>query len=265
MVHNSVSSKQVIGDLIRNIRLTDASYVNDLTEWIGEGLQIAFTNYETVPAYEELIVKNHKARLPCGIAYIKAVEYRGSRLRRGSSEAQIGKVPKNLTTLNTAVSATYTLEMEQTILNLESNRISGQDLIPFPENQELTAYYFLVLDYIQTSFCDGCIKLHYAKYPVDDEGYPMIPDNANYKRGLFWHLMSCIVMAGYEPINKEFTYSYCLNMFETYSIRGINEIKYWDIDQAEKTKEATVRLVLPYSYYTDFSTGYEQIQQNRGL
>lgn len=258
MLYSTRSSKAIIGRLIRNLRVTDSSYINDLSEWMDEALRKLETTKALLPEFVELHVKNHKVRMPCGIANIDAVVYQGSRLRLGTAVTKVGHTPKILS--NPGFGAVYTYNEQETIQNLQINRISGQDLYQVKNVGLQYEYYLIKLDYIQTSFCDGCIQLHYHKFATDDEGYPLVPDNDNYSEAIFWYLLAHMIMAGYEPNSKEFTYDYCINKFETYGRRGINEIKYWNIDEAEKVKQNTVRLVLPYSDYTDFSVGYEQIQ-----
>lgn len=259
MVYATRSSKAIIGRLIRNLRVTDSSYINDLSEWMDEALRKLETTKALLPDYVELHVKNHKVRMPCGIANIKAVVYQNQRLRMGTAVTQVGHTPKLLNAPN-GYGAVYTYNEQETIKNLESNRINGGDLYMIDNTTLQFEYYLIKLDYIQTSFCDGCIQLHYEKFATDDEGYPLVPDNDNYAEAIFWYLFAHMIMAGYEPNSKEFTYDNCILRFETYGRRGINEIKYWNIDEAEKVKQNTVRLVLPYSDYTDFSIGYEQIQ-----
>lgn len=263
MLLNKISSKVVVGKIIRNIRMVDSSFTNDFQEWLGEALRIAQVSNALELKYTQLKVKNHKALLPCGIESIQVVVYDNVRLREGSAMTVPGHNPPPTGTLINA--GVYSYNIQQTIANNEQDRISGTDIIPLPNNYSTTDYYIVQMDYIQTSFCDGCIELHYKAFPLDDEGYPTIPNNENYIQALYWWLMSCIVQAGYklnENIAKEFTYNYCLNMFEVYARRGMNEMKFWNIDTAEKVKQSTVRLVLPYSMYEDFGINYEQIQQN---
>jgi hypothetical protein len=43
-------------------------------------------------------------------------------------------------------------------------------------------------DIIYTSFKDGYIEMAYLAIPMDNEGYPMIPDNSKYQRALEYYI-----------------------------------------------------------------------------
>lgn len=52
--------------------------------------------------------------------------------------------------------------------------------------------------FIQTSFPTGDIKVHYYGIPTDDEGFPMIPDNAFITEAIGWFIMWKMLTSGYK-------------------------------------------------------------------
>ena len=72
---NSTSVKEVIGRIVRNTRLNDSSYLDDMLEWIPEGMDQLETRYQLKSKSETLEVVEHVSKkLPCGLVHIDAVE-----------------------------------------------------------------------------------------------------------------------------------------------------------------------------------------------
>lgn len=73
----------------------------------------------------------------------------------------------------------------------------------------------IVLDTIIVGFCDGPLKLHYLALAVDEDGYPMVPDDPTYMDALFWLIASKLAMRG-ELKNKELTFQFCDQRWKWY-------------------------------------------------
>jgi len=93
-------------------------------------------------------------------------------------------------------------------LEVEDNRaILPQDFYRV-DSDKFMMRHKITMNTISVEQCDGCIDLHYLKMPVDEEGYPMIPDDPTYIDALFWNITSKLAMRG-ELKNKDLTYQYC--------------------------------------------------------
>ncbi len=263
MNYLGVSVKEVIARILRNTRLTDSSYVDDMFEWIPEGIDKLKTKYQLELVPIDLEISNHACKLPCGLVGIEAVVYGGMRLREGGAQIAVTRQPSlfNGGLLATPTTGIFQTDTTVTIENRLDPRLTGSDLTLVTEfcNRE---YYKLQMNYIQTSFECGCITLHYWKRPVDCEGYPLIPDNENYKTALYWYNIAMMIDAGYE--HKEgYKADYCMQKFEFYGARAITEIKYPSVDRMEKLRQSFIRLVPPTHFYSDFFTNSEQLQEIR--
>jgi hypothetical protein len=139
--------------------------------------------------------------------------------------------------------------------------IFGEDLEQLPIASSNANYYKISGNYIQFSFEEGFVKLHYLRRPLDKEGYPLIPDNENFKQALYWYVLKQLIGAGYK--HQVFDYGKCDEEFEKYGARAINEITYPSLDAMAKANRSLIRLIPPYHFYEDFFANSEQTQQIR--
>lgn len=269
-----VSGKEVIARVIRglNYRLP-SSYLDDLLEFVGEGLsQLAVTNSlvttstGNVDCPGELVVRNHCVSLPCGFVSVLAVEDQyGRRLPEGSdttditNQSSLRHIFPNESRPNTFNVDPYVHQTSSGPPDEEPEAAVpyyGEDLTPNTTTTRSSHYYKIQGNYIQTSFEEGFIKLHYLTIPVDKEGYPLIPDNDTFKQALEWYVLKRLIGSGYQ--HPVFKYEYCEQMFEKYAGRALNEISYYTPDGAAKLNRSFVRLIPPATLWDDFNISGEQ-------
>lgn len=256
-VYKTVSSKEIIGRLLRRTRVTDSSFMDDLLEWFPEAMDKLKTRQQFESCYKTLKIENHSAKLPCGLVSLDAVAHKGNRLREGSSVANVKKMPSLNNRINKA--SIFVPDTDHTIENRLQDRISGTDLIEMKDDSTIGQYYKLQLDYIQTSFKRGKITIYYLKRPVDDEGYLLIPDNEDYKEALYWYGRMMMIEAGWE--DPVFTWDKCyFQFYQVHAPRAITDISYPSVDTVERIRQATIRMIPPQHFYEDFFTGAEQYQ-----
>lgn len=256
MLFNYISCKNVIGRIIRNTRMTDSSYMDDMLEWIPEVIDLLRTHYQLVPTYKVLEVADNCAKIPCGLVTIEAVEHQGSRLRLSN-----GVGGPYLPILNNNIGSIFVPDTHETLQNHISTRITGSDLKMLP--QQDNSYYKIVGNYIQTSFKEGNMTVFFLKRQVDEEGYPMIPDVEDYKQAVYWYVLMMMLGAGYE--HHLFKYDDCEARYNLHAARAVSAIKYPTVDKMESNHRALTRLVPPQNYYDNFFNGSEQYNGVNGL
>ncbi len=110
--------------------------------------------------------------------------------------------------------------------------------------------YYTELDYINTSFCDGKVRVFYNEVPLDDDGFPLIPDNQNYKQAIYWHVRAMMIGCGFnDPV---FKYTDCEARFEKHAARALGEIQYPSVDQVEAYTDNSVRLLFNEEAFGSF-------------
>ncbi len=355
MIYKSVSIKQVIGRVIRNTRLRDSSFIEDMNEWIPEAMGMLRTKVVLSPKWEDIDIDFHKGRLPCDLRTLSAVAYGGTRMRHNNgvptygirntirtepifvtgpvskivaetisrkvytADTTVGPIwsvdalvtaagdievstilhtdnlAANVASLNATLNAlgygTFTASWDGNLLTIEVNNDGTVKeitdikyhqvtldapilLMVLDVNASSSSYYetnnldtivtlqqcmalpvceytyFTELDYINTSLCDGTVRIFYKAIPVDEEGYPLIPDNEDYKEALYWYVRAKMIGCGF--IDRVFKYTDCMEWYNIHANKAIGQIKYPSIDQMETKIEISTRLILPDNYFESF-------------
>ena len=182
MVYDTVSVKQVIAKVLTDNDLHEENHrIADMIEWCGEALEKigAFPQLEIKVAGKEglplLKIENYQTALPLGLhSIIQAVytpeenthgPYYPMRYGTGSFDSS-GKI-----TMHNS-DGTYTTEDE----NL------------YETNSSLNFTYVTDGKYIKTNVADGYIMLSYTTIPLDEEGYPKVPNLMSFLDALYWYV-----------------------------------------------------------------------------
>ena len=257
MIFRSTSIQSVIARVIRNTRVQDASYLIDMMEWIPEAMGQMQTKEQLHNTFEDVAINFHKGKLPCDLVDLFAVEYNGARLPYRNSVKNI-KTGHNITdtvedtpSLFTTVIATQ----NQAEFTSEQNHIWGTTLTqtgtPITKcDIHPSAYYQTEMEYINTSFADGVVRLHYQARPVDAQGLPLIPDNENYKEALYCYSRAKMIGCGYQ--DSTYTEKELMQRFELYATRAVNEIIYPSPDIMDSRILSMVRFIPPANYWENF-------------
>lgn len=273
------SGKEILARVIRALGYKlPSTYHDDVLEWIAEGLGmmqvtnslvIESTGDQDCPG--EILTSNHCAQLPCGFVSIIAVEdENGNRLPEGGDQTDLKSESSargvNVVTQNRISSFQVDPFQHQTSTGLPSGTAGvrppyytdGTDIVQSKVNDSTRVknYYKIVGNYIQTSFESGYVKIHYYAVPTDKDGYPLIPDNENFKQGLEWHVIRRLIGSGYQ--HPVFNYQFANEQYEIYAGRGMGEVSYYSPEGAAKLNRSFIRLIPPYNYYEDFFTNSEQ-------
>jgi len=272
-----ISAKQVLARTIRNLGYKlPSTYMDDILEWIPEGMGEMEVTQSLIRVstggqgdQDALYVKNHCVQLPCGYRAVIAIEdENGRRLPVGGDQTDFTK-QSSIRHISVGISGqprTTVFEVNpfqhQTADGLPTDEPAesfpwfGQDITTTPGTNRSTHYYQIVGNHIQTSFEEGFIRLHYLSIPVCKEGYPLIPDNENFKRALEWHVIRRLIGSGYK--HEVFSYEYANQEFERYAGRAMGEVSFYTPDDAAKLNRSIIRLIPPHQYQNDFFTNSEQ-------
>lgn len=272
--HAMVSAREILARVIRNTGYKLPSvYHDDILEWLPEAigmlgvtqaLEVIATGDVDCPG--QIVTKNHAACLPAGLISIIAVEDEDGRrlpeggdvtdLRSTSKFPSIRSSDERMTTFEVNPLLHQTSDGVPTTQPGTSVPLYGQDLTRVENINTSSHYYKIQGNHIQTSFEEGFVKIHYLALPVCKDGYPLIPNNENYKSALYWYVMMMLIGAGYE--HKVFTYKMAKDEWTDYANKGMTEVSYPSLDTMARINRSTVRLIPPHRYHEDFFTGSEQ-------
>lgn len=111
--------------------------------------------------------------------------------------------------------------------------------------------YILNPDYIHASFETGFLFISYMAYPLDSNGFPLIPDDISYKEAAFWYIMKKLMMRGWQhPAGLD--YGYAEAMWQKYCTQARNAANMPDIGQYEQFTRVWRNLVMPPSSREQF-------------
>lgn len=252
MIYKSVSIKEVIGRVIRNTRLTDTGFIQDMNEWIPEAMGYMKTNMSLSPRWEDINIDYYKAKMPCGLDTLIAVTYNGYRLKANSDVRNYDsrKLPITDDTVfisDKSLSVVTDNPVNPTNITYSQLKIDIRTVKGMPESG---GTYYTEMDFINTSICTGTVRIYFLGIPTDEEGYPLIPDNENYKQAIYWYVRGQMIGCGYaDPV---FKYADCVSQFELYAARAIGEIIHKTPDEAETIYRANTRLILPDNSFDSF-------------
>lgn len=256
------SGKEILARVVRALSYKLPSvYYDDILEWIPEGmgylqvtnaLELKYSGDEDCP--DEIYVRNYCASLPCGFIAIERVDdEHGCQVYESSSILGSGLI-ENTTRPNVFMVDPFVHQTSDGTTGPPTEHpnivvtIQGGDIVSASGSSQ--GYYNIVGNKIQTSFECGYIRMAYWAIPTCKDGYPMIPDNENYKQALEWHIIRRLIGSGYE--HKIFSYQYADEQFEKFAARGMNEVSYYSPDQAARLARTMVRLIPPNSYNNYF-------------
>lgn len=253
MNYKFISSKEVIGKVFRDLKPKDSSWTMDAVEWIGEALDFIGYHGAFEKKVDTVTVDSHRAAIPCDLYQLIQVEYNGQALVFGTDTAGYDTNRTTAAQPNTT-GTVYTTAVFNTDPNDDQSQPSFGTQTAASANFG-TDYYLLNAGYIVTSFEDGDIKLHYTAYPVDGDGFPMVPDNIYVKQALEWYIIRQMMMGGY--VHPVFNWQVADQKWGHYCVAAGNDLAYPSIDKMESLKNMFVRLAPNMNAHADFFQGQE--------
>jgi len=182
MIYKFTSIKEIIEGVYRDTAIHEELDIWDVIEWGGEALELIGAGL----AYEELIaeicVKGYRAPLPCNLHIMDSISYKGSPLKLCTGT--FGAISTGPATGNTNV-------IDGKAVDTENFPMKGNGM-----GQGGNCYY-INDNFVVTSFESGCILMAFRGIKVDDEGFPMVPDNISYKKALKAYITMMIDRIGW--------------------------------------------------------------------
>jgi len=254
MNYKFVSSKEVIGKVFRDLKPTDSSWTTDALEWIGEALDFIGYHGAFEKKVDTVTVADHRAQFPCDLYSLIQVEYNGQALVFGTDTAAYDRGNRSTSATPNTTGTTYTSAVFAT--NPTDDQSSPAfTLQTTSSGNHGTDYYLVNAGYIVTSFEAGDIKLHYTAYPLDGDGFPMVPDNIYVKQALEWYIIRQMMMGGYmHPI---FDWGVADQKWGHYCVAAGNDLAFPSIDKMESMKNMFVRMAPNMNAHADFFQGQE--------
>jgi hypothetical protein len=256
-INKTISCLHILRKLSKLFKNSSSEWVNESVENIGWAMQAigyhaGFVD-KTTQHDEPIIIKNNRALLPCDLERLTVVEVYEDSLTSGIVYIDaFGNPIVNTDEATKASRRTIRLYQgtDQTLAGItkESPRTSRV--------RPNTPYYILNDNFIVTSFSDGELKLHYRAFPTDDNGFPMILDDFNYKTCIENYLIKELIAEGYK--HPVFSYTDAMQLFDRYLPKAQNSVKMPSIDGMKAFESSFKRLTTGLSSYESYFMNNEQ-------
>ena len=274
----TISSKAIIRKIFRDLRPGYDTWIDDAIEWIGEALEHIGSTGQLIQKQCVLSVENHKVLLPTDLYFINQVAINNKVTQETSKELDtlIAKVDELKASIKSAQdeglefsdTASVLHEINSRIVVLENIYFSTTDNNMQPlqygastfhrsmhcdecvnENTNYEETYIVDNGYIKTSFVTGKICLSYNAFPVDDDCFPLVPDEISFREAMFWYVFKKLLLQSDLMINDRrfksngIDYNFADQKWRYYCSQARNAANYPDIDKYESFMNQWVRLI----------------------
>jgi hypothetical protein len=126
-----------------------------------------------------------------------------------------------------------------------------RDFYTMIANPHISAYK-VNHDTITTNIKNGTLKINYLSMPVDDRGYPLIPDNVAFDNALMWKVAFNMSIRGDLP-NKNLTLEFCQAQWFKYCRQARAQANAFSPDNLERHRDMRHKIVPDiHQYDVDF-------------
>jgi|GEM_PF-2153220 len=173
---NFVSVKQILAKVYRDLDLKEEDRIGDMVEWVAEALDYIGTFEQYVTKTLKICVDNYSGILPPDFAGLNMISYNGYPLKRSSDI--FGPTHRRNIVTNTNTSIINEASLYNSVFVGNLNNVNWA-----------TANYSIEGRIIRTSFPEGEIIIGYTARQLDEENWPMIPDNQEFKEAVFRYIV----------------------------------------------------------------------------
>lgn len=221
MIKGYKSIKTLIAKVYRDLDLKDEDRWVSMIEWAAEALQLIGAYSQFVPKTKDIAISNYRGSLPCDYYKMIQVSLNGGPVLYASGSFD-----------NTDGCADCLLKTDP---------INDPTL---PQKTSFRAVYTINDSYIFTNFTNTQLCLSYLAIPVDDEGFPLMPEDVTYDEAVYRYIITKLYfpdfLAGrmpaamYDKLENDWNYK-CM------AARGSATMP--NLDQLESIKNMWVRLI----------------------
>lgn len=303
MITKLISTKTVIAKIIADLDLKENdTKITDIREWIGEAVEKIgavpqfIKKVSGVGNTPYLKIKGHQAALPCDLHHLHQVAYSNNGLepwfpmRKATGSFDLwgkscdgcccedcpNKIIPDDVLVNLVIDMygdidkTKALELLNTNQNLKtilSNLINTHttDYSNASLKSSFGFQYTIKPGFIVCNVPCGYLKLSYSAIPVDEEGYPLVPDLVSYTEAIYWYVTMKLKYPEYlnGRMNREIYYD-IRRSWNFYRNQAYSEALMPNEDGLESIKNTWNKIVPELHDHNTFytHTGEKQIVYN---
>jgi hypothetical protein len=297
MIYKTTSVKRVIAKVFTDLDLQEGEHrIADMIEWAGEALEKigAFPSFENKITGRDgdplLPLNNYITALPCDFHTVIQVSFSTSAdgpfypMRYTTGNFDMGNqtptvsdkadpVPSTANIVMLAMTL-YDWDYDTALTRVNSDPLLkskmkailnlGTTKIDQVGNQQplVTDYVYMISSsYLKTNVRDGYIMMAYQAVPTDDEGYPMIPDDADFLEAIYWYITMKLLYPQWKQGSVRDQVYYDARRSWNYNCKkAYGNAMMPNIDQLESIKNSWLRLVPEIE---EHATGFSYLGQRQ--
>lgn len=249
MEYNKSNIDEIVGRVIRNTRVQDLSLISDIFTWITEAMADMRTKWVLQMSWAPVKSYFHKAPMPCGLVTLTAVEYNGTRLPQRNLSRHASQVPPPV------------IQDPNLWISMVKTETSPNGFNMYLQETRMIPIIMHTSDWYQedgpgsiiTSFAEGDLIMHYKSIPTDAKGFPVIPDQENYKEALYWYCRMKMIESGWQ--DPVLNWETCDAKYNINAERGIAATRYPSTNKVEEMCDM-ITLIPPQNYFDTYGNFY---------
>ena len=259
MVYRFISSSAIVAKVQADLKIPTSDWTADAIDWIAESIDFIGWHGGFEKKACDLKIKNYRAELPVDLYTMlpAGVEFNGHPLPYGTDSSGYTTSTHPRTTVispehNAHIATTapaFQVDPDADPKGSESFNQRHKTA----DSRQGAQYYLLNGNYLQTSFEEGTVRLHYTAFLLDECGFPMIPDNIYLKEAIKWYIIRQLLGQGYS--HPVFNWQQANLEWERYTNRAGNDMAMPDPNKMESLKNLWVRLVPDIHAFEHFYMG----------
>ena len=228
-----ISVETIIAKVYRDMGMSDSIDISDAIEWAGEAMDLIGATVYLKEKNSAIDVQDYKAKLPCELHYLHTAA--------GHELILADEQDCDIKTMSFKAMRYSTDAYHHWKCGKSDDNLCVSDMT-----------YTINDDYIFPNFEEGKILLSYMAMPIDDRGYPEIPDDAKFKEAVAshikWRLGFIKWMNGKMP---QGVYQKLEQDRDWYMGAAQNRDKMPSVDMMESIKNNWIRLIPKINQHSD--------------
>lgn len=205
MIYTYTSSKTIISKVFRDLKIQRNDWIYDGIEWIGEALEAINAAPQLEDKARVLQVQSHKSALPSDLHRIREVRYgigtdggyEDLTLTNGQNAVLSNQTSFKLSDIEGITRSDFSLVLKYGDSSNHPSLVDEDRNVDKGANHTQESF-ILNPGYIQTSFEEDWILITYLGFALDEDDFPMVPDNYSYKQALYWYIVWKLIEGGQE-------------------------------------------------------------------
>jgi hypothetical protein len=267
MIYKLTSIKEVISKIGRDLGIGERELPwHDIVEWSAEALKHIGTYYQMEPKKVNLVVDNYMAKLPCDFFNLIRVTRTIKAFPKNS--VNIDKLLFEAGVTNGDIETNIPMDIIRDLMYVEYDKVDrydhtgkymhGNERILNGATNDTIGYnndYKIHNGTIRTMFQTGFVTIEYLSFPVDCDGFPMVPDHVSFFDALFWRTVYQLNIRGFEFKSRALNdFMLVRSMWNKYCLQARAEANAPDLEMLEQLKNIWLTLKIDnYSFYSDFN------------